>query len=138
MRAVQQGKAAGGYAPALECGGLRCAPASLRCSGREGGCGTRPRTAATPLRGAAVLGARTVLAGAPPRGDAQPSRPCAPRRRICRCRRTPTHSFASTTVACAVEYSERLCAVGGTRCGRLVGRRASQQRARHARRACFV
>jgi len=59
----------------------------------------------------------------------------APRRRICRCRRTPAHGFAGTTVARVGQHHERLCAVGGARWDRLVGRRASQQRARRAPRA---
>jgi len=40
--------------------------------------------AGTLLRSAPMLGARTILAGAPPGGDAQPSPPCAPRRRTSR------------------------------------------------------
>src|SRR5262245_38971436 len=121
MLGVEQGKAASGYAPALECGALRCAEGALRCSGCEGGCGTRPRMAGTLLRSAPMLGARTVLADAPPYGAAQPSPPCAPRRRICRCRRTPARGFADTAVVFVEEHHERCCAAGGTRWGRLCG-----------------
>jgi hypothetical protein len=52
-------------------------------------------------------------------------------------RRLPAHSLAGTNVVCIVEHRKRCSAVGGARRGRLVGRRASQQRARHARSAYF-
>jgi len=130
---IERGKAVGGYAPALECGGLRCAPAALRCSGREGGHTNSPSrgrdaAAAAPLRSEL----KQCVADASPQGDAQPSQPCAPRRRICRCRRTPAHGFAGTIEAWVDALSEHRSAVGSARWGRLVGRRASQQRARRA------
>ena len=118
LPAARRRKAAGGYAPALECGSpsLRegCPPVLVLMARREtrfAHCVRYARTIATSQN--------TMRAGA--RGH----EPCVPRRRICRCRRTPTHGFTGTTVPFG-EHHNPCCAVGGTRGGRFVGRREGE------------
>src|SRR4249920_2823748 len=107
MHPAERGKAAGGYAPALECGSppLRCGfPALLdlmaRRETRSAPCGRCTRTVSASQNTKRALRARGHEL-------------CAARRRICRCRRTPAHGFAGTTDVCVVEHHEQLSAVGG-------------------------
>src|SRR5688572_15831678 len=125
---TERGKAAAGYAPALVYGALRCAEGPLRCSGREGGHTNSPsrgRDAAAQRRCARcsnnVWPTRRLKATRNPRNPALLSAA------QCRCRRTPDHGFASTTVACIEEHHERCSAVGGIWGGRLVARREAQE-----------
>ena len=115
---MERGKAAGGYAPALECGSpsLREGfPAVLDLMARR-----ETRFAPFGRCAQTVSASQSTKRALRARGHEL----CAARRRICRCRRTPTHGFAGTTVP-FVEQHERCCAVGGARGGRLVGRRRS-------------
>src|SRR5687768_5028618 len=106
MRCVDQAsKAAAGYAPALVYGGRPCGPTALRCSGREGGHTNSPsrrRDAAAQRRCARcstnVWPTRRLKATCNPPGPALLSAA------QCRCRRTPDHGFADTTVACVDEH----------------------------------
>src|SRR6185295_12559443 len=91
MRGVERGKAAGGYAPALECGSpARCAgfPALLDLMAR------RETRYAHFVRFAQTVATRMSTKRAL---RARGHELCAARRRICRCRHTPTHGFASGT-----------------------------------------
>jgi hypothetical protein len=128
---VERGKAAGWYAPALECGSpsLRYGfPAVLGLMAR------RETRSAHFVRYARTIATsqKTMRAGA--RGH----EPCAPRRRICRCRRASAHGFAGSTEAFIVKHHDRFCVAGGTRWGRFVGRREAQHCGRRARSARFV
>jgi len=91
VRVVVASKAAGGHAPALECGSpsLREGfPALLDHMAR------RESRYAHCVRYARTISASQMLKRAlRARGHAL----CAARRRICRCRRTPAHGFAGTS-----------------------------------------
>ncbi len=121
-------KAAGGYAPALECGSP---------SLREGSPAVLSLVARRETRFThCVRCARTIATSQNTmRADARGHEPCAPRRRICRCRRTPTPGFAGTAVACAVGTPRALLCGGrypvGATCG--AARSGAPRSARAAR-----
>ena len=84
---TERGKAAAGCAPALGCGSP---PLRDPCAARSHG---PPRNSLRDLRS---LRSNSLGESDDEARCARGHEPCAPRRRICRCRRTPDHGFAST------------------------------------------
>ena len=108
----------------------RCAKGPLRCSIAWPAAKLAAPTAFVALEQSRRVRARGGAARAQPRAlrSSAPhmSLPAHTRPRLCRHHR-----------GCVVEHHQRFSAAGGARWGRLVGRRASQQRARRAHRARF-
>src|SRR5882672_4853007 len=108
MATGERGKAADGYAPALGCGGRRFAPTPLRCSASWPAEQLASLPAVVPLKQSRRVRRRSALTRAAMSLALLSAASC-------RCRRTPTHGFTSSTEVFVDKHQERLCAVGGAR-----------------------